>query len=382
MVAQRHYRRAASLAGVSIVLLCLVLLTVGCSTEGDSPNPQPITDVSSPTTQPLTEFSVDNIQVHYSHTSELVTILYPLYGSKLDDFVTVTLENKGALPAKVVVDSEIVGYTNHAVDTVDMAAGETLEVDQNPLLIPAVLDDLNVEKPAQVHIRVAALEEGVEKTILDETAETTIYARRDFPWSISGFSESEVLAFLAAMVMPNDPSVEALIRKAADYTDSGMMWAGYSGQVDDGDGEVWDRLQAIWQAEKDYSLAYINTWVSYAPGDVQRVRLPAEVLDQQSGNCIELALLYASAAEALDLEAALILVPGHMFMGVRTDEENANYYFIETTMIGSASFSEAVDRAGVEFAEALPHISAGETSYGWLKIWDARAEGILPLPWH
>jgi hypothetical protein len=126
----------------------------------------------------------------------------------------------------------------------------------------------------------------------------------------------------------------------------------------------------------------VSTWVSFAPGDVQRVRLPAEVLDQQGGNCIELALLYASAAEALDLEAALILIPGHAFVGVRTDQENANYYFVETTMIGHASFSEAVDTAGGEFDEALPHIDAGETSYGWIKIWDERKDGILPLPWH
>jgi len=380
MFAQPHYRGVASLKGVIVVDLCLAFLSLGCSTTDVSSTTQSVTDVAL-TTQPVTEFSVDDIQVQYTYTSELVTVLYPLYGSKLDDFVIVTLKNEGALPAKIVIDSEIVGYTNHAIDTVNVLAGETIEVGQNPLLIPAVIDDLNVEKPAQVHIRVAALQEGVEKTILDETAETTVFGRRDFPWSISGFSPSEVLGFLAAMVTPNDPSVEALIRKAADYTDSGIMWSGYGDHVDDDDGKVWDRLQAIWQAETDYNLTYINTWVSYAPGDVQRVRLPAEVLDQQSGNCIELSLLYASAAEALDLEAVLILVPGHMFMGVRTDQQNANYYFVETTMIGRASFSEAADRAGVEFDEALPHIDAGETSYGWIKIWDARQDGILPLPW-
>jgi hypothetical protein len=216
---------------------------------------------------------------------------------------------------------------------------------------------------------------------LEETGETVIFARRDFPWSISGFTDEEVFDLTAAMVMPNDPSVEELIRQAADYTDSGMMWAGYGDHVDDDDGGVWDRLQAIWRAEQDYDLAYINTWVSFAPGDVQRIRLPSEVLDQRSGNCIELAILYASAAEALDLEAALILVPGHAFVGIRTDQQNANYYFIETTMIGDATFSDAVDLAKRQFENALPHIEAGEQSYGWTKIWDAREQGILPLQW-
>lgn len=370
MVVQRRDKHAASLAGVAIVVLCLVLLGFGCSTK----------DASS-TTQPVTEFSVDDIQADYVYTSELITILYPLYGSKLDDFVIVTLNNQGMLPAKVVVKSEIPGYTNQAIDTVSLGAGETLEVRQNPLLIPEVIEDLNVEKPAEVRVYVAALEEGVEKTILEETSETTICARRDFPLLIEGFSESEVLELFAAMVTPNDPSVEELIRKAADHTDSGIMWSGYGDHTGDDDGGVWDRLQAIWQAENEYNLTYISTWVSFAPGEVQRIRLPAEVLDQQSGNCIELAMLFASAAEALDLEAALILIPGHAFVGIRTDQENANYYFIETTMIGSASFSEAVDAATGEFAETLPHLDAAESGYGWVKIWDAREDGILPLPW-
>jgi hypothetical protein len=191
--------------------------------------------------------------------------------------VIVTLANQGKLPAKVVVKSEIPGYTDQAVDTVDLGAGETLEVRQNPLLLPEVIDQLNVEKPAQVHIQVAALENGDEKTILEETGETTIYARRDFPLGIEGFTESEVLEFFAAMVTPNDPSVEELIRKAANYTESGIIW----------------------------------------------------------------------------------MIPGHAYVGIRTDQQNANYYFVET----------------------MPHLEAQESGYGWVKIWDAREHGILPLPW-
>lgn len=85
--------------------------------------------------------------------------------------------------------------------------------------------------------------------------------------------------------------------------------------------------------------------------------------------------------EAVDLETVIVGIPGHAFMGVCMDQENANYYFIETTMIGNASFEEAVNRASQEFQDALPHLDAKETSYGWVTIWDARGKGILPLPW-
>ena len=42
---------------------------------------------------------------------------------------------------------------------------------------------------------------------------------------------------------------------------------------------------------------------------------------------------------------------------------------------------QAVDVAGEEFDETLPHLDAEEEGYGWVKIWDARESGILPLPW-
>ena len=371
-----------------------VLISLSCSFFGRAapPTPPPTPDeILIPTlpSEPLASepegptSTAGGMQVDYVYTSNLITIIYPLYGTILDDFVVVTLANQGDSPAEVMVSSEISGYTGQAMDTVTVEPGETLEVRQNPLLRPEVIDDLNVEKPAQFHIRVAQLESGEEKTLLEETGETLVYARRDFPWSIPGFSDPEVFELIASMSTPNDPAVEALLRQAAEYTSSGIIVSGYGDHINDDNGSVWDRLQAIWQAEeRDYDLTYISTWVSFAPGSVQRIRLPAEVIEQRSGNCIELALLYAAAAEAMDLETAIVGVPGHAFVGVRIDQENADYYFIETTLIGRASFKEAVDSANQTFQDALPHLEAQESGYGWVTIWEAREKGILPLPWH
>ena len=376
-----HYRPVHK---VMLAVFVLALSNLACSvfsqpTPVDKAPTSAVEEVSA--VSEMSEASVENILVDYIYTSELITIISPLYGKQLDDFFIITITNNNELPVKVVVESEITGYSDKSIDTVDVSAGEVIEVRQNPRIIPSVIDSLSSERFAQAHIRVVALQDGIEKMLLDETVETLLYARRDFPWAISGFTPDEVLELVAAMVMPHDPAVEELIRNAAEYTDSGMMWAGYGDHVDDDDGGVWDRLQAIWQAEQDYDLAYINTWVSFAPGSVQRIRLPAEVLDQQSGNCIELAILYASAAEALDLEAAIILIPGHAYVGIRTDQHNANYYFIETTMIGDTDFSTAVDYAKNLFDETLPHLEAGDSGYGWVNIWDARQNGILPLQW-
>jgi hypothetical protein len=31
--------------------------------------------------------------------------------------------------------------------------------------------------------------------------------------------------------------------------------------------------------------------------------------------------------------------------------------------------------------DALPHLEAKESGYGWVTIWDVRQKGILPLTW-
>jgi len=324
----------------------------------------------------------DRIEVDYLYTRQMITAIYHLYGSILDDYLEVSVRNTNAGPVKVVVESEIVGYTTKAIDTVTLAPGEKAEIVQNPRLTSEAIDQLNAMKPADFHIRVLYLEDGQERELLDQTHETLVYSRRDFPWSVSGFSQDEVFELIAALSTPHDPAVEELLRAAADYNPSGIMTSGYGGVENDEEGKVWNRLEAIYRAEAEtYGLTYISTWVSYAPGDVQRIRLPAEVLEQRSGNCIELALLFAAAAEALDLEPAILLIPGHAYVAVRTDMTHANYYFIESTMVGRNSFAEAIAAGNAEWEDTQPHLDAGEENYGWVTLSLAREKGILPIPW-
>jgi len=344
---------------------------------------RPVKTSTAQATATSVSVSADNIQVDYNYVDPLITVLYPLYGTNiLDNYVSITLTNNNPKPVRIMTETEFPGYSQKASDTVDIDANGKAVVTENPLLTQASIDSLDVERPATFHIRVVYLQNGDEKVILDETKDITLTARRDFPWSITGFNQQEDFQLLAAMVTPTDPNVEALIREAANHIASKVMEGGYAGYSNDSKGLVWDRLSALWDAENDNKLTYINTTVTFVPGSFQRIRLPYEVLDQDSGNCIETALLYASAAEALDLQPVLILVPGHAYMAVRMDATNDQYYIIETTLIGRSDFATAVQKGAQEYTDAKPHILAGENDYAWVSISDARTAGITPLPWH
>jgi hypothetical protein len=327
--------------------------------------------------------TVDAITADYTYKSELITPLAHLYGLEnfLDDFVRVTIQNDNTSAVKVVVESQITGYTDKATDTITVDANSSEEVRQNPRLTTAAIDGLNSSHQADLHVVVSYLQSGEPRTILDQTSQTTVTSRRDYPWKIKGFTDQEIYDMLAAMITPTDPGVESLIRAAEEYDPSGSMSGGYDA-AEDANGTVYQRMADIWQAEAEvYKLKYISTTVSFQ-AETQRIRLPSEVLDQASGNCIETTLLYAAAAEALGLDAALILIPGHAYVGISVDNTDQSYYFIETTMIGQATFDDAVQYGLQEWKDASSHVAAGEPEYGWVDVPQARKDGITPIPWH
>ena len=318
--------------------------------------------------------------VEYECADELITPYYHLYGKVLGDFVVVRLTNRTDAFAQFLMESEIDGYGSSWKNTVQVPPGETAEVRQNPRLIPESIALLNVQRYANLSIRVTLLNEGEDELLLSESKEILLYSRRDYAW-VQGLDEQQNLDLLASFVMPNDPAVEELLRRAAEYTDSGQIWSGYGEVEHDTEETVWDRLRAVWQAEQGYNLTYISTWVSFTPGASQRMRLPYEVLEQSGGNCIELVFLYASAVEAMDLECAIVLVPGHSYLAVRSDLINESYYFIETTLIGQEDFEGAVESAGTRWEQDGEMLDADAEGYDWVDIEAARAWGIIPVPW-
>jgi hypothetical protein len=68
-------------------------------------------------------------------------------------------------------------------------------------------------------------------------------------------------------------------------------------------------------------------------------------------------------------------------VAVRIDGKNDSFYFIETTMIGSATFSEALKEGLSEWQTAQPHVAQSEADYGWVDVPEARSNGIVPIPW-
>jgi hypothetical protein len=330
---------------------------------------------------------LENVGFEINYT-DLVPVVYHLYGTYFEDLVVTTLTNHNAQPIKVRVETTIVNYTDMAVATLTLEPGETIDVRQNPPLLPDALELLHGMRSASLHIQVDLLKEGERRLIYEGTESLTIYSRDDFPWGVPGFHNGSI--FLATMVMPNDPAIDDLLRAAADYAPGGIMVWGYSDEYDS-DHRAWNTMKAIYEAvAEEYDVIYVATGLPFVPRDdlldgfwMQRLKLPYEVLETHSGMCVETSLLFASAFEKMYLRPIIITVPGHVYVGVPISEESSTYYFLETTLVGRATFEEAVQAANESFMEdALPYIEADRIdAYYWLDVWEAREEGIWPLPW-
>ena len=143
------------------------------------------------------------------------------------------------------------------------------------------------------------------------------------------------------LVTPDDRGgeVQKLIREAAPRTVLGR----FAGYVKGGRPvEVQDQVKALYEALQARGYIY-NSVASTYFDELQRVRLPAESLAQNHGNCIDTSLVFASALEAIGLEPLLVFMTGHAMVGFELDPADGSKWIVfETTVVNEAPFATAL----------------------------------------
>lgn len=192
---------------------------------------------------------------------------------------------------------------------------------------------------ATLNIRVEDLDNG--KIEEHSTVPIWLLARTTAPRQVRNAVTGEIIDFaryLAAFVTPNEPSVMKFQRKVADRHLEKRL-KGYRGDVE-------SQVEAIYNAIKqDLNIVYVHSKISFDLDEgvrSQRIRLPRECIDGQMGNCIDATLLFASLLEGISLNPVIALVPGHAFVGWQTSEDSDDWAYLETTMLQTNKFREAL----------------------------------------
>ncbi len=267
--------------------------------------------------------------------------------------VELALIRLGKEPIQYRVEAEVPGVTGRFSQTLLARPGKEQRVTVHPPLLPG-FDPTSVRAARQVQadVVISAIEAGGERQVWKQSVAVTLQPRDFLPLATfrdkEGSVGSMVSEFIGAWVTPNARAVDAFL-KSAKRRAPGASFAGEQAPT-------FPQVQALYDELQSRGVSYVMDPEQLAADGVkgQRTRLPSEVLASTNAQCLEGAILYATLFEAIGLRSAIVLVPGHAFVGwggagKLDGVDGDTWFFLETTLTHDAPFERAVRAAAEQF---------------------------------
>ncbi len=324
----------------------------------------------------------------------IMTFAYKIYGNQAAQngryFLSKIVfrnEGKGAVH-DLSVSYQIPDYTSWTTPKTypEIPAGQTIVEVYYPQL-PAKVTQLNSQTTATLETKVRWADEAGQ--MKEQILRSNVILRGVNEIEYTDLPASELLTwydmfatspFATAMVTPNDPVVKEFVAQVTKRT--GGTTAGIAG----GPQEVARIMKAVYDYMCETGMRYTSdSGVPESLGNVQTivqtVRLPRDVILNNQGLCIELAILWASAMEHLGLQSSLVFIPGHALTVVRYGQGPTDVIPIECTAITPmavgakepVSFDQAVQMA---IGEIFPKDQSKTPPEIWVNVRDYQKEGF------
>lgn len=126
---------------------------------------------------------------------------------------------------------------------------------------------------------------------------------------------------LCAFVMPNHPAVQGIVAKTATWLEKWKGDPAILGYSTRNPNEVRMQMAAVYEAIKQEAIAYCLPPASYETVG-QKIRTPDEITGQKMATCLDLAVLYASALEAMGLNPLIMIHKEHAYIGCWLEEKS------------------------------------------------------------
>jgi hypothetical protein len=243
----------------------------------------------------------------------------------------------------------------------------------------------------------------------ENTVNTTLRSINDCP-TVVIHSEDEIenISYMfAAYVNEQHPFIDKVLRTSLN---SGVVntFDGYqSGEVEN----VLRQVYAIWDALSRRDVRYSNITATAAANRMvrsQHVRFIDQSINNAQANCVDGSALLASMLKKIEIETALVLMPGHCYLAFALDPEGKRWMGLETTLIGAKNVDVPPDAesdkiVGTKFekktswltfrlalaignknlADQMPKFEETGTleslAYQFISVSKARRKGILPI---
>lgn len=215
-------------------------------------------------------------------------------------------------------------------------------------LDPIAVDMIDKPVPATVQFT-ALLIDSEQRSPLTETKQVRFLPKNNFlmaRYDPSQKTAKKLIDFtwlITAWITDDEKTLNEIRQKAVEI-DASLGYDVPKGPG--GAGAIQNKVAALYEALRGRGLQYHNHTLVFHKAEkefVQRVRLPRDTITHNAGNCLDLAVLFASLLGFNDLDPAILLTPGHALVGWkdRKDEE-FEWNFLEITSIAkNATFADA-----------------------------------------
>jgi hypothetical protein len=271
----------------------------------------------------------------------------------------VTVRYRSPIPEATHLTISIPGFTQPQTLDANSAQGFRSASFKPPLLAPTTLDSLAQPQSHAAQIRLQ-LTAGAHLLCAISTP-VTLISRQWVQWHNSA-SGADNTPLIAGWVTPDDPSVTALVGRAAqrlsanasDYDNTPALFGYDQGAATPQ--QVRDQVDALFDTlQFDYHLRYAADNQPFTQDTSQQVLLPRDVLSSPTptGMCVETSVIMASAVERLGMRPLIVFTATHAYLGVAMgDDPHAPVEYWETSDLnGGVSGAQANTHGDAEYAQ-------------------------------
>ena len=283
--------------------------------------------------------------------------------------IAVTVNNPSDRVAHDRIAVKIAGWSDDEIQTVDVPAGQSRTFKFAPSFLPRLYHNHEISAAtAKVDISDVG-----GRSIYQSTIPVRLRSVDDMYWG----TNFKYAPFIASWVTPHAAEIEKILSIAKDKVPARRL-PGYENWKNAAEQEKSTETQAraIFAAVKQHGVSYVKSSMTFGGNqDVsERIRMPRESLSENSANCIDGVVTFASLFENLGMDTEVVLVPGHAYVGVRMAQSADRYLFIDTAQVSHVDFDSAVRSADLGLAKYGPN------EITKIPIDSARRAGIYPMP--
>jgi hypothetical protein len=281
--------------------------------------------------------------------------------------VAVKITNSSDTPLRQRITVHVPGWSDQEIQTAEMSAGEI----HTYLFAPVFFSKLYQNRELTSATVVVEVRERGGKIAFSQATPVRLRAADDMMWG----KDFKFAPFIASWVTPHDEVVEQILTDAKELM-PGRRLPGYEEWKSSGDQEksTFNQARAIYRALQKLGVSYVKSSTNFGSNEMtQRIRMPHESLKQASANCIDGAVMYASMFENLGMDAQIVLIPGHAYVGVRSSQNGSKYLYFDTVLTGRDDFEASVHAA----EKGLSELPASEINK--IDVDESRRAGIFPM---